>query len=729
MWTESPPAVENGSKKHIAWFEKIQRADREHMSTKDDALKHLRLATDNAENEFREGQWEAIDHIVNQRGKVLCVQRTGWGKSMVYFISAKLMRAQGAGVTLIISPLLALMRNQIEAAQRLGLRALTVNSTNPEDWNEVRNELLADHVDLLLISPERLANDAFVAGTLQPIASRIGLLVIDEAHCISDWGHDFRPDYRRIGQVLARLPANIAVLATTATANSRVEKDVAAQLGGAVAVQRGPLIRESLALQNIRLPGPADRLAWLADRIPELPGSGIVYALTTRDADRVADWLRRNGVDAHAYHAGKTDEERQGLEQALLTNSLKCLVATTALGMGYDKPDLTFVIHYQTPGNVVAYYQQVGRAGRAIPAAYGVLLSGEEEDEINAYFRDSAFPPEWQVNRILEALEGADEGLKVREMERAVNLRQSQIEKVLKLLVVEPQSPVMRIEGTWYRTPNPYQLDRERIAHLTEQREAEWAQMKLYLTNERCLMQFLAEALDDSNAHACGRCAVCLGQPVLPIGTQRTTQIEAQKFVRHSEMPLELKKQWDLAAFAAYQTEYGWNKQNIPMALRGEEGRVLSRWGEPVWGELVSHGKAHGRFDDELVDAAVDLIRNRWGESTPVAWVTCIPSNRHPNLVPDFAARLAAALGVPFRAVIQKTRETEPQKNMENRFHQCHNLDGAFTIQQVEGTDEAVLLVDDVVDSAWTLTLAAALLRQSGTVAVYPFALATTNAK
>ena len=699
------------------------------MATRTQALQHLRQATACSKIDFRDGQWEAIDNIVNQRGKVLCVQRTGWGKSMVYFVSARLMRAEGAGVTLIISPLLALMRNQIEAAQRLGLRALTVNSTNREDWDHVRDELLADQVDLLLISPERLANDEFVGSTLQPIAARIGLLVIDEAHCISDWGHDFRPDYRRIGQVLARLPVNITVLATTATANRRVEQDVAAQLGGTVEIQRGPLVRESLALQNMHMPGPADRLAWMADQIPQLPGSGIVYTLTIRDADRVAEWLRQNNVEAHAYHKDIPVEQKLKLEQALLANEVKCLVATTALGMGYDKPDLTFVIHYQTPGNVVAYYQQVGRAGRAIPVAYGVLLSGEEDDEINEYFRESAFPSEWQVTRILDALEAADEGLKVREIERAVNLRQSQIEKVLKLLVVEPMSPVLRIEGSWYRTPNPYQLDRQRIAHLTAQREAEWGQMKRYLANERCLMQFLADALDDSNAQACGKCAVCLGRAVLPLELQRNTHINAQRFVRHSEMPLELKKQWDIEALALYQSVFGWRGLNIPAQLRGEEGRVLSRWGEPVWGELVSRGKAQGHFDDELVDASVDLIRNRWGAVAPVAWVTCIPSSRHPNLVPDFAARLAAALGVPFRAVIEKSLETEPQKNMENRFHQCHNLDGAFTIRPEAGTDEAVLLIDDVVDSAWTLTLAAALLRQTGTAVVYPFALAATTAK
>ncbi len=680
------------------------------------------------EMDFRDGQWEAIDHIVNQRGKVLCVQRTGWGKSMVYFIAAKLMRAQGAGVTLIISPLLALMRNQIEAAQRLGLQALTINSTNQENWRWIHGELLANRVDLLLISPERLANDDFVMNTLQPIAARIGLLVIDEAHCISDWGHDFRPDYRRIGQVLARLPRNIAVLATTATANTRVENDVATQLGKEVVVQRGPLVRKSLALQNMQMPGPAERLAWLADHIPSLPGSGIVYTLTTRDADRVTQWLRANGINAYAYHADKPDEERQALEQALLANDIKCLVATTALGMGYDKPDLTFVIHYQTPGSVVAYYQQVGRAGRAISVAYGVLLSGEEDDRINEHFRESAFPPESQINSILAALEMGD-GMKIRDIERAVNLRQSQIEKVLKILVVEPQPPVMRLDGAWYRTANPFKLNHERIDHLTLQRWSEWKQMQQYLSNERCLMAFLANALDDPRAQVCGRCAVCLGEPVLEVEIQRQTLIQAQRFVRHSEMPLELKKQWDLEALPSYQAAFGWTKQNIPQWLRGEGGHILARWGEPVWGTLVAQGKSQGHFDDELVAASADLIRNRWPEAAAAQWVTCIPSSRQPSLVPSFAARLAQELGLPFLPVIKKVRKTEPQKQMENRFHQCHNLDGAFELQMQAVILSPVLLIDDMVDSAWTLTLAAALLRQAGVPAVFPFALATTSAK
>ena len=699
------------------------------MVSQNEAQALLRIAMTNPDADFRSGQWEAIDHIVNQRGKVLCIQRTGWGKSMVYFVAAKLMRAQGHGVTLIISPLLALMRNQIEAANRLHLNALTINSTNTDEWNVVRRVLLADRADLLLISPERLANDEFVANVLQPIAARIGMLVIDEAHCISDWGHDFRPDYRRIGQVLERLPNNIAVLATTATANHRVERDVGAQLGDNVKVQRGPLMRDTLALQVMQMPSTADRLAWLADRIPALPGSGIVYTLTTRDAERVAAWLQQNGIDAHAYYSDIEDVERQRLEQALLANKVKCLVATTALGMGYDKPDLTFVIHYQTPGNVVAYYQQVGRAGRAIPLAYGVLLSGEEDNRINGFFRDAAFPPENQVKLILSVLDDAEDGMRVRDLERAVNLRSSQIEKVLKLLVVEPHSPVIRIDGKWFRTPNPFAMDRERIAHLTQQRELEWEQMQEYVANRCCSMQFLATALDDSTSGPCGRCAFCLQRPVLPIEIEHSSLIAARRFVRHSEMPLQLKKQWELTALRQYGRHFGWRDLNIPHHLRGQDGRVLSRWGEPVWGELVSQGKAAGRFDDKLIEATVELVTHRWPDAAKAAWVTCIPSLRHPKLVPDFARRLAEALGLPFREAVRKVRETDPQKQMENRFYQCNNMDGAFVVDLDFCYSDPVLLVDDAVDSAWTLTLASVLLREAGVNSVLPFALASTAAK
>ncbi len=342
------------------------------------ALALLRRALADPAADFRGGQWEAIESLAEQRARLLVVQRTGWGKSLVYFLTTRLLRERGAGPTLLVSPLLALMRNQIVAAGRLGVRAATINSSNREDWEVVAAQLRSDEVDLLLISPERLANDEFREQLLLPVANRIGFFVVDEAHCISDWGHDFRPDYQRITRVLQALPRNIPVLATTATANDRVVDDIGSQLGRGLQVSRGPLMRESLQLQNFRLPSQSSRMAWLAEQVPRLPGSGIIYTLTVRDAERVAGWLRSQDIAAYAYHADVEAAAREDLERRLLGNRLKALIATTALGMGFDKPDLGFVIHFQRPGSVVHYYQQVGRAGRAVPQAYGILLSGSE---------------------------------------------------------------------------------------------------------------------------------------------------------------------------------------------------------------------------------------------------------------------------------------------------------------------------------------------------------------
>ena len=367
----------------------------------------LRVALDDQAADFRQGQWEAIDTLVNRRGRLLVVQRTGWGKSSVYFIATRILRESGRGPTLIVSPLLALMRNQIEAARRLGIRAETINSTNRENWPSLQQDVRKGKVDALLISPERLANDEFVEDVLMPIAAGIGLLLVDEAHCISDWGHDFRPDYRPLANVIQHMPENVPILGTTATANNRVIEDVQTQLGD-VGVQRGLLMRESLALQNLKLPSQQARLAWLAEHLDALPGTGIIYTLTKRDADQVANWLRLRGISASPYYSGArsegfedSDSYRRHVEEQLLQNEIKALVATSALGMGYDKPDLGFVIHYQAPGSIVAYYQQVGRAGRGISHAVGIMMSGHEDEEIHDYFRRTAFPKEEWVQNIL----------------------------------------------------------------------------------------------------------------------------------------------------------------------------------------------------------------------------------------------------------------------------------------------------------------------------------------
>ena len=699
----------------------------------------LQTALANPTAEFRDGQWEAIDALVNHRQKLLVVQRTGWGKSSVYFISTKIFRDRGMGPTIIVSPLLALMRNQIESAARLGIVAETMNSTNTDEWRSVTQRILNNQIDCLLISPERLANDNFIETVLQPIADRIALMVIDEAHCISDWGHDFRPDYRRIVNILRQLPANTPVLGTTATANDRVVEDIQTQLGD-IQIHRGPLIRESLALQAMTLPDQASRLAWLAQVIPTLPGTGIVYVLTQRDAEMVAKWLNQHDITALAYysgvthpnfvnHAGKEDTDfyRQYLEQQLLDNNMKVLVATTALGMGYDKPDLGFVLHYQAPSSIVAYYQQVGRAGRGIENAIGVLMSGSEDGDIHSYFRRTAFPSLDDVQRLLAALDGAD-GLSLEKLEKEANLPQKRIEHVLKYLRTESPSPVIAIGKTWFRAPVHYQMDLEHIRKITEIREREWSEINEYIGTSVCLMLFLRNALDDSSQVPCGKCENCIAQPVLTKSFDQELGIKATQFLRRSEEIIKPRKQIAASNDEAVRTFVEYDFPRNLGNLIAQEGRVLSRWGDAGWGRTVADNKHEGRFCDDLVEATAEMILQRWQPNPAPQWVCCVPSRNHPELVPDFARRLAARLGLPFVDAISKVKDNQQQKGQQNRFHQCRNLDGAFQVTQLY-QGQPVLLVDDIVDSGWTLTVIAALLQQAGSGLVYPIALASSSVK
>jgi ATP-dependent DNA helicase RecQ len=694
------------------------------------ALVLLREATAIPNAQFRDGQWEAIDALVNRRAQLLVVERTGWGKSSVYFIATRILRDRGGGLTLIVSPLLALMRNQIDAAGRLGIKALTINSTNTDEWPTYHAAIENNEVDALLISPERLANDQFVEEVLVPMVSSVGMLVVDEAHCISDWGHDFRPDYRRLVNVLKRLPKGLPVLATTATANNRVVNDVVSQLGD-IEVQRGSLMRETLRLATLKLPDQATRLSWLAEHVPGLPGTGIIYVLTKRDAVQVAAWLNDNDIDAAPYFSGvrgegfeNSDAYRQHLENRLLRNDIKALVATTALGMGYDKPDLGFVVHYQAPGSIVAYYQQVGRAGRAIDEAFGILMSGAEDDDIHDYFRRSAFPSEENVQLILYTLAQVDE-MSVRELESSVNLRKGQIEHVLKYLSVENPAPVIKQGSKWARTPARFTMDQEQIDRLTQQREVEWQEVLDYVDCPTCLMRHLAENLDDELAEDCGLCSVCAGEPIIPEEVNMEMLRSAQRCVRASEFPLECRRQAAPEAFRIYGFLYGF-RGNLPQELRAETGRVLSQWNDAGWGHLVADGKHAGRLGDELVDAIVEMIEERWKPEPAPKWVTCVPSLRHPELVPVFARQIATSMGLPFVEAVRKIRQNEAQKGQENRYHQCANLDGAFEI--VEGIPETpVLLLDDIVDSHWTLTVVSALLLQSGSGPVWPVALAAAG--
>jgi ATP-dependent DNA helicase RecQ len=543
-------------------------------------------------------------------------------------------------------------------------------------------------------------------------------VVIDEAHCISDWGHDFRPDYRRVGRLVQTLP-NVSLLATTATASNRVMADLQRELGPDLSVQRGDLHRPSLTLQTLRLPSQPERLAWLAHTLPALTGSGIVYVLTSRDALLVAEWLRSCGIDARSYTGSMDSTDRERLEGALITNACKALVATTALGMGYDKPDLGFVIHYQVPGSVVAYYQQVGRAGRALLSAYGVLLSGAEELQINDWFIRSAFPTRRQVESLLEALErGPEEGCTEAQLLTQLNLPKGRLQQALKILSLEAPAPIGKDGSRWQRLPASLQpAFWERVERLTQLRERELEQMQAYVDLPfGSHMRFLVEALDGDPS--------AVGPPTLPpLPTEVPEELarEAASFLRHLKIPISPRKQWPSGGLSIYGVQ-----GRIPAERQTEPGKALCFWSDAGWADLVKQGKYHtGRFDDALVEACVQLV-GQWRLTPPPEWVTCIPSRRHPELVPAFAERLAAALRLSFVPALEKVLDTAEQKDMQNSSQQARNLDGSLAITGPIPTGPC-LLVDDMVDSRWTFTVAAWLLREHGAGPVFPLALAQTG--
>ncbi len=672
----------------------------------DELLDGLRRLTGNPASEFRAGQREAIEALVGAQARVLLVQRTGWGKSAIYFLATSHLRAKGFGPTLLVSPLLALIRNQVEAAERLGLRVLTVNSSTNTTIRDLTSALERDELDLLLISPERLANPEFADKVMPLVGSRPGLIVIDEVHCISDWGHDFRPDYRRLAQVINGLGDGIPVLGCTATANDRVVADVASQLGAELNVIRGGLRRDGLALHVVDLPSAAQRLAWLDQALGTLPGSGVIYALTVRDAIRVAEWLHLRGHAVLAYSGESDGDDRLRAEDALKHNEIKALVATSALGMGYDKPDLGFVIHYQAPGSPVAYYQQVGRAGRALDASAGVLLCGTEDRDIQDWFITTAFPDSEDVDAVLASFDAARGPLTLGRIEETVNMKRGELELVLKQLTVE--GVVKRLSGqTYERTLKSWTYPTERVESVTAARRAEQQQMADYAVTPDCRMVFLTQLLDDDDAAPCGVCDRCTGTS-MDVELDPALVAEAQRFLRSGYVLIDPRKKLP--------------DTSLPVDRRVNEGRALCMLGDDGWGRLVVAGRKTGELDDRLIRSVVEMVAD-WSPDPAPQWVTFVPSLRRPLVVAALADRIGAALGVPVLPLVEKVEERPPQRHMQNGSFQYSNIAGAYAVRG-EVPSTPCFLVDDIIDSRWTVTEVGRLLRLAGSGEVFPLALA-----
>ncbi|KRE94249.1 recombinase RecQ [Nocardioides sp. Soil774] len=701
---------------------------------------HLRALVGSDAAVLREDQWAAIEALAVDHRRALVVQRTGWGKSAVYFVATKLLREAGAGPTVIVSPLLALMRNQIAAAERAGIRAVTINSTNIDQWQPINDQIHAGEVDVLLVSPERLNNPGFRDEVLPRLAATCGLLVVDEAHCISDWGHDFRPDYRRLRTLLAELPDGIPVLATTATANARVTGDVAEQLGvhgspsveeGAqrpprdqgVLVQRGTLDRESLRLGVVRLRTPEQRLAWLADHLAEQPGSGIVYCLTVAATQEVAGYLRDRGLEVAAYSGQTEADERHGLEQALVEGRVKALIATSALGMGFDA-SLGFVINLGAPASPVAYYQQVGRAGRGTDDATVVLLPQVEDRDIWAYFASLGFPREEQVRETLAALADAGRPLSTATIETRVELGRNRLESMLKVLDVD--GAVQRVQGGWVATGRPWHYDAERYARVAEAREREQQAMLDYLATDRCRMRYLREQLDDEGATDCGRCDNCGGLS-LSDSVSQAAVAEAGARLARPGVAVEPRKMWPTAL------------ANLGVDLKGkisagaETGRAVARLTDLGHGqalrELFREGTPDGPVPPGLAQAVMDVMKDwssQWS-SRPTAIVVAESATR-PLLTRDLGESLARVMQVPVVGTWSIRDETVPPRaGQSNSAQRVAAVRRRCRLDAQVPPGATVLLVDDQVETGWSSTLAAVALREAGASAVLPLWLGSRS--
>jgi len=698
-----------------------------------DAEAILQALVGSAEARLRDDQWVAIEALVVHGRRALVVQRTGWGKSAVYFVATALLRAAGAGPTVIVSPLLALMRNQIAAAERAGIHAVTINSTNPEQWGELYDAIGRGEVDVILVSPERLNNPDFRDLALPRLAASAGLVVIDEAHCISDWGHDFRPDYRRIRTLLAELPGQVPVLATTATANSRVVTDVAEQLSltgeatlADVLVLRGTLDRESLHLGVLRLPSHAARLAWLAANLSRLEGSGIVYCLTVATTNDVAEHLRAHGHEVAAY-SGQTDPaERLAAEDNLLNNRVKALVATSALGMGFDKPDLGFVIHLGAPPSPIAYYQQVGRAGRGLDEAVVILLPGDEDVDIWAYFGSLSFPPERDVRAAITALEAQEGPLSTGMLETKVAMPRGRLEAMLKVLDVD--GAVRRVRGGWTSTGVPWTYDADRYARVAETRRVEQRAMLDYEATSQCRLEFLRLALDDPGAEPCGRCDNC-GRLALDEGVDQAALDEARHRLARPGTTVEPRRMWPTAMSSLGVDLSG----RIPVEEQAGPGRAVARLTDLGWGnqlrDLFAPGTPDGEVPVSLRHALVDVLAAwEFGPAGGPDSIVAIGSATRPLLVRHLAAGLSRYTGWPEVARFVVADDAPPARSGVNSAHRLANVLARLRLDnRSDVTGRRVLLLDDRTDTGWTLAVAARQLILAGADAVYPLVLAATT--
>jgi ATP-dependent DNA helicase RecQ len=656
----------------------------------------------------------AVEAMLIDKKRTLVVQPTGWGKSAVYWIAAKAVRESGGGIVLVVSPLLALMRNQVESATKAGLKAASINSSATEEWAQIEMDILADRLDIIFISPERLANPGFRSRVLSGIKGRIGLLVIDEAHCISSWGHDFRPDYQLISNLLLA-NSETPVLCTTATANNRVTEDIATQLGIDTFVLRGQLTRDSLHLAVISDLKSAEQFAWVADAVGALEGSGIVYTQTIDKAERLTNFLAEQGYTAAAYHGRTEPEDRLRIENLLMSNKIKVVVATSALGMGYDKPDLAFCIHVGSPGSPIDYYQQIGRAGRSLEKAMVVLISDPIADpKLWEHFATSTIPKQPEIEAVLKCVQDSGSPLSSIDVSTRARVTRNTAELLLKTLSVD--NAIIKSESGWLSTNSPWEYPAGKYAAILESRKIEAGRMAEYARAKSCLETQLRISLDDvvDPAAKCGRCSVCVGkiQDGIPSVPKQTSVVKAQQFLRGIDNPIETRKRWPKDFILP-----GVHVRNTIITANemAQTGRSLGYADDPAWGEEIQIALRTGQLSDSIKVGLRDLIE-RWRPD--VTTVVPVPSSRNAQIIISMAKFVADGLGATYKECLDIRPPFDPLKR-SNTARRPEELATRIAIK--EGLylfNERVLLVDDTAITRWTSTISSAILRTAGAESV-----------
>ena len=649
--------------------------------------------------QFHDLQWQVIENLLAGR-RVLFIEKTGFGKSLCFQFPA----TQLDGVTIVFSPLIALMRDQVRSMQDKGIRAAAINSNQEDDENAtIITNAQNNQLDILYIAPERMENAAWITAARE---MKIAMVVIDEAHCISMWGQSFRPNYRRIVNLVRLLPRNFPVLATTATATPRVQEDIIEQVGTDLIPIRGQLMRSNIRLFVVHVESEDEKFFWLAEYLPKLKKTGIVYTGTQANTDIFSNWLQFLKFNSAAYSGRLDAESRMRIETDFINNKYDCVVSTNALGMGIDKPDIRFIIHTQVPQSPIHYYQEIGRAGRDGQEAFAILLYNAKEDrELPQSFVDGSKPPIKMYNKVIEVTKR--ELLGLNDIIRRTNLKKTHVEIILSDLMDQGiiNQQIIRNSKKYFFNPDAPALDLTAFETLRNAQNQELERMLEYTGISSCRMQYLCNYLGDERQGACGVCDNDARQHMRVVATEAMKQ-QLQEF-RETFFPV---------------LEVETTKSKIV------NGVAASYYGVSNVGAALRHSKYEGGgdFPDWLLRLTLKAFRKYYG-NTKFDLILYVPPTESGDLVKNFAEKISRTLGIPISHKLVKTAETSPQKVFQSGISKKDNVHGKFAYQTpAEIAGKSILLIDDIFDSGYTIKEIGQYLTNIGAATIAPLVIART---